>query len=475
MSDYTKLLSYFMELDKICEEKNFDNKTIKVLEQWFLFILTFYKPSTDILEHFGVEEYIKYNFEKLKQTKGIKVLELKEILINPQCSLYKCIKKIPFNIDELTTRFSKQEKNFISDNNGEYYLPSSGVCHGGKTIELVDGEGLVHVLHHELQHINQNYAYPSEFPFSNGMLQMLNEGETEYHYHLLDTISNFPPVEEKNTYYTYYLVYTLLMFVIPKEMRNSWNKIDSICPNSYTFSDIFKYISDSEADKKIFSQLFAFATLIVASCNSENTKEIFNTSVETSINRCSKKVEGWNQTISFVLESDRKSNLEGLQYYIEAVGERINTLKSPDLLRQKYTRIISDEKEFIAGEAKEVQEELLHELELFTLEKYISLLEKEIKEGEESICRYQNKKEQTPQEILGKEDYSRYQYYQFGMELSKKMQVLLRQELTFAELFQQFLEQVEGYLIEIKDTKLDEKLSFIDEIGKNCLINSRRI
>lgn len=87
MPDYTEFLPYFVELDRICEEKNWDDKTIKALRQWFLFILSFYKPSTDILDHFSVEEYIKYNFEKLKRTKDIKVLELKDILINPHCSL----------------------------------------------------------------------------------------------------------------------------------------------------------------------------------------------------------------------------------------------------------------------------------------------------------------------------------------------------------------------------------------------------
>lgn len=378
-------------------------------------------------------------------------------------------------MSELTTRFSKKEKSFILDENGDYYLSASGVCHGGKTIELVDKIGLAHVLQHELQHINQNYAYPSEFPFANDMLKMLNEGEGEYHYHLVDMVVDFFSIEEKDSYYTYYLVYTLLMFVIPKEMRDSWNKIHSIY-NPYVFSDIFNDITDSEENRNNFSYIFSLATLIVASCNSEHTKEIYNTSVETSISRCSKKLEGWNQTISFVLEANRKNNLEGLQFHIEAVSERINILHNHDLLQEKYKEIISNEKEFIASEPKEVQEKLFHELELFTLEKYESILKEEIKEGEESIQKYQNNlNKQTPQEILGEEDYKRYKYYQFGMELSRKMQVLLSQGLAFTELFEQFLEKVESYLIERKDSRIDEKLSFIDEIRKKCLINSENL
>ncbi len=475
MPNYTEFLPYFIELDRICEEKNWDYKTIQALKQWILFIICFYKPSNDILNHFSVEEYIKYNFEKLKQTKDIKVLELEEILVNPQCSLYKYIEKISLNINKLTMRFSKKEKNFISDENGEYYLSATGVCRGGKTIELVDKPVVALTLQHELQHINQNYVYPSEFPFANDMLKMLNEGEGEYHSHLLDKSMDFFPIEEKGSYYTYYLVYTLLMFAIPKEMHDSWNKIYNISYDSYIFSNIFKDIIDSEENRNNFSCIFSLATLIVASCNFEHTKEIFNISTETSINRCSKEIKKWDQSISSELVSKRKQNLEGLQYHIEAVNEKINILQNPDLLQAKYLKIISDEKELIANEPKEVQEELLYELKLFTLEKFESILKEEVKKGEDSIQKYQNKKEQTPQEILGEYDYKQYQYYQFGMELGKKMQVLLKQELTFLEIFEQFLEKIESYLIERKDSRLEEKLYFINEIRKNCLINSKKI
>lgn len=468
-------MPYFGELDRICEEKNWNKITIKVLRKWLLSILMFYKTNVDILNHFSVEEYIKYNFEKLKQTKDIKVLRLEEILNDPNCSLYKCIKKMPFNIDGLKTRFSKEKECFILDEHGEYYLSASGVCHGGETIELVDEIGLEHVLQHELQHIDQNYVYPSEFPFANDMLKMLYEGEGDYHYNLVDRFPNFSPIDTNDSYYIYYLVYTLLMLAIPKEMRDSWNKTDSIYPNSCVFSDIFKYISDSQVSINVFSQLFALATMIVASCNPENTKEIFDISVDTSLNRCSKKVDDYNQTIQFELESYRKNNLESQQLNIKFVKERINILQNPDLLQEKYLEIISDEKEFISSEPKEKQEELLQELQLFTLEKFESILKEGVKEGEESIRKYQNKKEKTPQEILGDEDYKRYQYYQFGMKLSKNMQVLLSQELTLTELFKQLLEKVESYLTESKDSRLEEKLAFIDEIIKNCLVNSKKI
>lgn len=475
MPDYTKFLPYFVELDRICIEKNFDNKTIKALKQWFLYILNFYKPSNDILEHFSVEDYIRYSFEKLKQTKDIKILELSEILINPNYSLFKQIKKIPFNTDKLTTRFIKQGKGFILDKNGECYLSASGVCRGGKIIELLNEKGLSLVLQHELQHINQNYVYPSEFPFSNDMLQMLNEGEGEYHYHLLDMISDFFQINEKDSYYIYYLVYTILMLTIPKEIRDSWNKIDSVNSSSYVFSDIFKDIFNSEENRNNFSYIFALATLIVASCNPENTKETFNNSIEASINRCSEKVDRWNQIIAFVVESDRKNNRESLQYHIEEVSKRIKILQDPDLLREKYNEIITEEKEFITSEPQEKQEKLLQELQLFTLEKFEFMLKEKVQVGEESIRKYQNKQEQTPQEILEENDYKKYQYYQYGWELSKKMQILLSQELSFTELFELFLEKVESYLIDRKDFRLEEKLSFIDKIRNNCLVNSKKI
>ena len=464
-----------MELDKICEEKGWDNKTINTVKRWLQYIVNFYKPKSNVLDHLSVEEYIEYNFKKLKQTNDIKVLELNKIIINPQSLLYECIKKMPFNLDGLTERLSKKEGSYFLDENGEYYLSASGVCQDGKTIELEDKTGLARVLHHELQHINQNYIYPSEFPFANDMLRMLKEGEGEYHYYLLNMIVDFFPIEEKDSYYIYYIVYTLLMFVIPKKMRDSWNKTDNKYFNCYTFFDIFKDITDSEENRNNFSSIFSLATLIAASCNSENTIEIFNNSIETSINRCSKKIEGCEQSISYVLELNRMNNTKNLQYHIEMVNERINILQNHDLLLEKYREIISDEKEFISSEPPEKQEKLLQELQLFTLEKFESLLKEEIKEGKESIRTYQNKKEQSAQEILGEKEYKRYQYYQFGMELSEKMRLLLMQGLTFTELFEQFLEKIESYLIEKNDSRTDEKLTFINEIRKNCLTNFKKI
>ncbi len=61
------------------------------------------------------------------------------------------------------------------------------------------------------------------------------------------------------------------------------------------------------------------------------------------------------------------------------------------------------------------------------------------------------------------------------MQLGKKMQVLLSLKLSFTELFEQFLEKIESYLIESKDFRLDEKLSFINKIRTNCLVNSKKI
>ena len=267
------------------------------------------------------------------------------------------------------------KKKLILDSNGEYYLSALGVCYRGETIELVGKPILAQVLEHELQHIDQSYVYPSKFPFASDMLKMLYEGEAGYHYNLIYTDGKYFPIDENDFYYIYYLLYTLLMLVIPKEMRDLWSKKYSIDSISYIFPNIFKSITNSEENRKNFSYIFSLATLVAAYCNSENIKKIFNISIETSLNHCSKKVEEWDQTISNVIEEDNK----------------------------------------------------------------------------------------------------RYQYYQFGMELSKKMQMLLRQELSFVELFLLFLEKVENCIIERKDPLLDEKLSFIDEIRKNCLINSKKI
>ena len=93
--NYTDLFSsfseYFMELDKICEEKNWDDITIKTLRKWLSSVLYFYNPNDNILEHLGVHEYINNSLEKLKQVKDIKVLRLDQVISNPNCSLFKGI------------------------------------------------------------------------------------------------------------------------------------------------------------------------------------------------------------------------------------------------------------------------------------------------------------------------------------------------------------------------------------------------
>lgn len=82
MPRYTELTSYSMELDKLCKEKNFNNISTIILKEWYSYILSFYESSADILNHSNIEEYIKYNFEKLKKIENIKIFEIEELLIN---------------------------------------------------------------------------------------------------------------------------------------------------------------------------------------------------------------------------------------------------------------------------------------------------------------------------------------------------------------------------------------------------------
>ncbi len=395
--NYTDLFSsfseYFMELDKICEEKNWDDITIKTLRKWLSSVLYFYNPNDNILEHLGVHEYINNSLEKLKQVKDIKVLRLDQVISNPNCSLFKYIKKIPFDKDSFKIRLSKRGECFILDENGDYYLSVYGECHRmDKTIELLDEGGVENLFHHELQHIDQYYIYPSEFPFASDMLKMLCEGEAEYHRYLINRVSNFLPIEESSIYYIYYLVYTLLMLVIPKEMQECWNSTYRY--NTAIVSDIFKYISDSEVNRKRFSQLFALITLIVAYCNPQNTEEIINASVDTSMNRYLDSLETLDQIIQSGIEKGK--------------GE------------------------------------------------------------------YQNKGELSRYQILGDKYYRKYQYCQFGIEMNKKMKLLLSQRLTFKDLFRQLLEST-ICLINQNETDSTEKYSFIDKIIKNNLLNNKRI
>lgn len=301
------------------------------------------------------------------------------------------------------------------------------------------------------------------------MLKMLSEGEAEYHYHLVDINPNFSSINKEDAYYTYYLVYILLMMTIPKKMRSSWNKTDINSSNTHLFANIIRDITFDEQDRNDFSLIFALIALIVANSNPENTKDCFNESILISMKHYAELVKKFNQNILSELKSDKKNNIENLQFYIEEVKKREKILASPDLLQKEYMEIISSEKAFIASEPKEEQEQLLHELNLFTLENYKCLLKNEIEEGKEIIQKIQNKREKLHHEILGENDYELYKYYQFGLELNKKIAMLLSQKLSMEELFEKLLEKVENYLIKKTDDKLNEKLSFINKIRENCL------
>ncbi|MCI8777679.1 MAG: hypothetical protein HFI87_00790 [Bacilli bacterium] len=476
MPNYTNLLIYLKKLNQIMQEKNWnDDITANTLIGWLLYFFNFYDANSNILDNFSLDDYIKNSFEKLRQTESLKIIDFLEIINNPKCILYSHIKKIPANIiDKVENRLSKKGENYFLDPNGDYYLSAYGVNRGGAKIELVNRKELEYTLQHELQHVNQVFAYPSEFPFPKDMLNMLNEGEAEYHSNLINYSENDLLICPENLYHIYYLTYTLLMMVIPKEMCNAWNKADQY-NHPYIFPEIFKYISNTSESRNHFSDIFSLVTIIVASCNSENTEEIFSKSVDKSLNRCSKRLCAWDEIVFLELESDRKNILESQNRNNEFLKENMILLQNPDLLKKKYLEIINEEKEYIASQSKNLQNELLSELELFTLERFKDQIIENIKNSKEKIKKCQNKKEKSPKEILGNVDYQQYQYYQFGMSLNKKMQVLLNQKLTFTELFEQLLQKVSNYLIESKDTKIEEKLAFIDKIKNNNLQDSKKM
>lgn len=476
MPNYTNFSMYFEELKQIMKEKNWnDDITVNTLISWLLHFFHFYDASSNILDNFSLDDYLKNSFEKLRQTESLKIINFAEIINNPNCMLYSHIKRIPDNIiNKVENRLSKKEENYFLAQNGEYYLTAYGVNRGGSKIELVNRKELEYTLQHELQHINQGFAYPSEFPFTNDMLNMLHEGEAEYHANLINYSESDLLICSENLYHIYYLTYTLLMMVIPKEMRNTWNKTNQY-NNTYLFPEVFKYISNTPESRNQFSDIFALVTIIVASCNSENTKEIFSKSIDKSMNRCSKKIEAWDKIVYLEIEADRKNIIKSQNQNYKVVQESMELLENPDLLKERYLEIINEEKEYIAIQSKELQNELLAELELFTLERFKNQKMEDIKNGEENIKKCQMKREKSPQEILGDIDYQAYQYYQFGMSLNQKIQILLNQKLSFTELFEQLLQKVSNYLIESKDYKVGEKIAFIDRIKTNNLQDFKKI
>lgn len=339
------------------------------LRKWLLYILINYKKDYNYLYSFNLDEYIKYSLEKLRQTEDIKILNPEDIINNPNCLLYSQIQTIPSYASIINTpRLKKGKHGFIIDEKGEYYLSATGICFQGRQIELINEKGIEYTLQHELQHINQNYSYPSEFPFTKDMIKMLNEGEGEYHKYLINESFYFFNLTPNNQYYVYYIIYTLLMFVIPPEMQDSWRKLTSNHINSCTLSDIFKSITFPETKKEFFSEIFSIITLIIAQCNPENTQEIFANSINASLERCSKRVNYYNKIIQQELSTNKAYNLEQQREISEAIQEKTTILQNPDLFEKEYLQAVADEKDIILKSPKEEQEQLYQMLKLFTPE-----------------------------------------------------------------------------------------------------------
>lgn len=448
--------TYYLILEKICEEKKWTSRTFKGLKRWLDSVITYYDANFDVLDNLGLQEFIVYNLIKIKQTEDIKLLTLQEILDNPNCLLNEEFNDILLKQPEL---------NKIDESDKEIVL---GICSKGKTIELVDQDlDFECTLQHELQHINQFYTYPSELPFSADMFKMLHEGESEYSQNLINRFKRFHPIDINDSYYIYYLVYTLLMLTIPKEMRDCWNKSNKLS----FFPNIFKYITNSLKNREQYSHIFALATLIVASCNKKNTKEVFDESVSTSLNWCEKKVKG----IQDIIKIRKENILESQKRYIKDIKENTNMLENPKLLQNKYLEILKEEQEFIATEKEDDKKaKLMKSLETFTFENFKDILQERINDVEEMIHKLQTKAESL-QEMLGSNDYLEYQYYQFGIELNKEMQLLLSKKLSFTSLFEQLLETVGNHLIETESYMLEEKISFINEIKNHNMISTKQV
>lgn len=474
MPESIDIEKFVIELNEICNEKKWNNFVREILQKWFMHILIGYDEKNNILDHFCLREYIENNFEKLRQIESLNVVNLEEILNNPNSLFYKYITKIPDYVKNVENRIAKRNERFVLDNLGEYYLEACGQCIGNRKIELVNERNIEYTFEHELQHINQNYYYPSEFPFAREMIKMLHEGDAEYHSVLLG--QGFPIIPEniEDSYEVYYLLYTLLMIAVPKEMRHFWSKTKCDSNRDSLFK-IFGFISDNPETRNNFAQIFALVTLMVASCNSENTRDVYEISINKSSNRCLKKVEKWNQMIQEIKEKDKKDNFERMQEYAFLVKELTKTIQSPYLLKKEYLTEMNTAKEWIEEQPKEEQEKYMQEMRTFTIEKYKESKMEEAKELQEAILKVQNKKELNLKEILEEKEYQQYNYYRFGIKLNENMKNLLKQELSFLELFEKFVEAIENYLIQNKGEGLEEKLAFIERVKKENLESSKKI
>lgn len=417
-------MEFINELEKICEEKQFNEKIKNMLVRWFYWIFNSYNSTLNILDYDSLKEYIEKQLKDLKKVQKFNIYTIEEILKDSKNHFNNFIKPLP---EKETFRYLfllKKEKNsFQIAEDGNFFISCYGLTNfENLSMELIEHENIHKTFHHELRHINQGtikYQYPSIYPFFSEIIKMCQEGEAVFHRRLIDGnifLQKGDWNEEDIKEYPYdlfYQIYIILMFLLPTEMRKEWEN------EKFNIS----YISGDKQD--FFVNIFALVTILVAKTNSKNTKD----HIEASINLC------YQDCVRIIDKA--KQNEENQQIYTNALQENNNILSNLNLLKEEY---------------KKFSREHNDKMSLETFKQSL----------EDWSIYYQYK-----QDYYKKKEYleeNKYQLYLFGINLSTALKSLLEQNLSVTDVFQIFVKEAENYLQKTNAPYLEDKLLFISTL-----------
>lgn len=456
MLDYGDLFQkYDCELEKICDEKNCSDYQKRILKEYLKKLIVSYEPELNILEHTPLEEYIKNCIENIRKVKKINVFTINEILTDKENYFYKKIKLTKDMNAGFHYNFKKSNGSYILDEGGEYSLTSVGVCDFGKLeVQLIKKENMLETFHHELRHINQATQgkniiyYPSIYPYFYEFSIMLIEGEAEYHRRLFtkDIMPLNYKHEEKNfrvNYELYYQLYMLLMFVLPKELKE---KIDN---GSFELTGI----SSEQLD--FLSEIFAIITLLLAKGTERSAGNTINEAMKSCYYDCMQMLVINNDTLK-----TKKRRANQIQEDYEKYQKIMAILKDEEKLKKNYEKVYETSKmKIMQKKSKEEREALLKELEQKgTIKQFESFLNSQKESFKESIIFHQNLDELD--ETLSKREII---MYKFGGKLATEMKKLTSQKILVEDLYQLLVTKVETYVFNQEGDRTDQ-INFINQL-----------
>ncbi len=426
-------LKYWIQLEQICQEKQYNQVIKNMLKKWYLWIFTSYNPDLNLINYASLDNYLENQLSDLRKLRKFVIYDIEEILKDSTNPFHWYIKPLAKN-ENFKYLFLCEKKGdiFYLKKDGNFFLSSYGLTSFEKlSIALVNYENNYKTFHHELRHINQGtnkYFYPSIYPFFEEVQKMCQEGEAVFHRRLID--GNIKQkkndwTEEEIREYSYdlfYQMYMLLLFSLPEKFQLKWEK------------GIFD-VSDIPKEKyNFFIVIFSILTILTAKTEEKNTNEKIIGTANFCYQNCLRK---WIKCSEKIAEEKKNENQKKL--YEKAIQENKYILLHTELLEKKYMQDIEKN------------------IEKITMDDFKKSLE-------DWNYYYSYRKKYFEKKQEEKEIENLREKYKFGINISVSIKNFIEENLTITELFQLVVSEIENYLQEIKVRHLEDKLLFIKDL-----------